>query len=383
MKRIRTIAIHLPQFHPVPENDLWWGKGFTEWTNVVKAKPLFDDHYQPHLPADLGFYDLRLHEARQAQADMAAEYGIDGFCYYHYWFNGRRILERPVDEILKSGKPEFPFMLCWANENWTRTWDGSESKVLLEQKYSQEDDIEHILHLIPYLKDPRYIKIDNKPVLAIYRSAVLPDPKATVRTWREVAAQHGLELYICRFESFAASGASLIEDNGFDAAVGFEPFSAVMKKYTTQKMNEYKKRLFLRVRNKIRNSISRVLFPTLFKKYAAIDSMVNYEEYVDFLIRQPAVDYKLFPGITPMWDNSARKKSGYFMFNKASPAYYEKWLSWIFKNFKPYSKEENLVFINAWNEWAEGSHLEPCAKWGKQYLEATARVVKENVNLKG
>ena len=178
-KDIRPIAIYLPQFHPVPENDLWWGKGFTEWTNVVKAKPLFKDHYQPHLPADLGFYDLRVPEVREAQANLAREYGIFGFCYYHYWFNGKRILEKPFEEVFESGKPDFPFMLCWANENWTRSWDGGNNEILLEQKYCHEDDKKHIQSLIPYFKDKRYIKANGKPVIAIYRSTLLPDVART------------------------------------------------------------------------------------------------------------------------------------------------------------------------------------------------------------
>jgi len=190
--KIRAIALYLPQFHPVPENDEWWGRGFTEWRNVAKAKALFPGHYQPHLPADLGFYDLRLPEVREAQAELASQHGIHGFCYYHYWFNGRRILERPFNEVLESGKPDFPFCLCWANENWTRVWDGGERNVLLEQHYSFEDDLAHIRSLIPAFKDPRYIRINGKPLFLVYRTELLPDPAKTAALWQKEAIKAGL-----------------------------------------------------------------------------------------------------------------------------------------------------------------------------------------------
>src|SRR5215471_9126155 len=189
--KARLIAFYLPQFHPIPENDAWWGKGFTEWTNVARARPVFRGHYQPHMPADLGFYDLRLPEVRQAQADLAREYGIHGFCYYHYWFGGKRLLQYPFDRVLTSGKPDFPFCLCWANEPWTRAWDGREQDILQPQSYSEEDDRRHIVSLLPAVLDERAIRVEGKPLFLVYQARELPDPAQTVEVWQEVAREAG------------------------------------------------------------------------------------------------------------------------------------------------------------------------------------------------
>ena len=216
--RVRAIAFYLPQYHPTAENDQWWGTGFTDWTNVVRARPLFPGHYQPRLPADLGFYDLRLPEVREAQAELAREHGIYGFCYYHYWFHGKRLLERPFNKVLASGEPDFPFCLCWANENWTRIWDGLDEKVLIEQ-----DDRRHMRWLAQAFRDRRYIRIGDKPLFLVYRAARMPDPLQTATIWREEARKMGIgDIYLCRVESATGEHGDpqLI---GFDAAVEFQP----------------------------------------------------------------------------------------------------------------------------------------------------------------
>ncbi|NCD00164.1 MAG: hypothetical protein EOL95_10755 [Bacteroidia bacterium] len=228
MSKLRPIALYLPQFHPIPENDEWWEKGFTEWNNVVKAKPQFRNHYQPQLPADLGFYDLRLKEARLAQEKMAKSHGIHGFCYYHYWFNGKRLLEEPLNRKLKNKEEDLPFMLCWANENWTRAWDGGDTKILLKQNYSYEDDIHHICSLLPYFKDERYIKVNGKPVFIIYKDSSFPDITKTINTFREESAKHGLELYLCRFDRAIGTLPDSATDLGFDAAFEFQPLSKAL-----------------------------------------------------------------------------------------------------------------------------------------------------------
>jgi hypothetical protein len=370
MKNLRAIAMYLPQFHPIPENDEWWGKGFTEWRNVTKAKPLFNDHYQPHLPADLGFYDLRLAEAREAQAELAKEYGIYGFCYYHYWFNGKRVLERPFQEVFETGKPDFPFMLCWANENWTRVWDGGGKHILLEQRYSLEDDVQHITSLIPYFKDSRYIKIDGKPVFAVYSASRIPDVSQTIRVWREVAQKHGIELYICQFESLGGA-VNNPHEVGFDASIEFQPHGA---------LDEYKSknRLEKTLRDEISvSTLTKSVRYRLSKKYrekfASNEVVEFYEVMMSLALNSPAPNYKRYPCVTPGWDNSSRRKKGYMILKNSTPILFKHWLQSVVNTFKPYSKEENFVFINAWNEWAEGNHLEPCLKWGTQYLE----VVKE------
>ncbi len=374
---IRPIAIYLPQFHPVSENDEWWGKGFTEWTNVAKARPLFEGHYQPHLPADLGFYDLRLKEARAAQAEMAKAYGIYGFCYYHYWFNGRRILERPFQEVFESGQPDFPFMLCWANENWTRVWDGGDKHVLLEQNYSEEDDRAHIQSLLPYFKDDRYIKVNGKPIFSIYRSKLFPNLKRTTNIWREEAGKQGMELYLCCFATNHIEEGYL-ESVGLDAAVDFKPFGDSLTHYRQLQQEAYKKGYMGRAKNKLAKAFYRLAKP---EKLETVEdylwNIIDYTEYAAFCAKEATASYKCYPGITPMWDNTARRKKNFLALKNATPTAYRKWLSSILQHFKGFGKDEDFLFINAWNEWAEGNHLEPCQKWGRQYLEATKEALQE------
>jgi lipopolysaccharide biosynthesis protein len=355
--KARLIAFYLPQFHPIPENDEWWGKGFTEWRNVTKARPLFPGHYQPHLPADLGFYDLRLPEVREAQAEMAREYGINGFCYYHYWFNGRRIIERPFNEVLASGKPDFPFCLCWANENWTRRWDGNDEHVLLRQEYTHEDDLMHIQSLIPAFRDERYIRIDGKPLFLVYRAELMPDPKRTAEIWREAATKAGLGgIYLARVESYNSVIKGITApDLGFDADVEFAPFSWPLGNV------------------KFREPLHRLLTTIgVLPKNLARNDIIEYGKMVRGMMDRPEPDWVRFQCVTPSWDNSARRKEGASIFHGSTPEKYEAWLREAArKTAVKQSGDERIVFINAWNEWAEGNHLEPDLKWGHGYLEAT------------
>ena len=357
---VRAIAFYLPQFHPISENDAWWGKGFTEWTNVTRAKPLFKDHYQPHIPADLGFYDLRLPETRESQANLARSHEIYGFCYYHYWFNGRRLLERPFDEVLVSGRPNFPFCLCWANENWTRRWDGLDQEVLMGQAYSEVDDLLHIQWLAKAFQDARYIRINDKPLFLVYRTSDLPNPKRTAEIWREEAQKLGIgDLYLCKVESFPSE-----QDDpvlcGFDAAIEFQPEWGGLG----WSLQRTKKR-----------DIARKI--GLSEHAYAHHRIYNYADFVEKMLKRPEPKYKRYACVTPSWDNSCRRKQDAVIMHNATPDNYEHWLTTVVERLNRSSSTENLVFINAWNEWGEGNHLEPCQKWGRAYLEKTAKALNK------
>jgi lipopolysaccharide biosynthesis protein len=358
----RVIAIHLPQFHPVPENDAWWGKGFTEWTNVTRARSLFPGHYQPHLPADLGFYDLRLPEARAAQAELARAYGIGGFCYYHYWFNGRRILEKPVEAILQSGTPDFPFCICWANENWTRAWDGQEREILLKQDYSREDDLAHIRSLLPMLADGRYLRVGGKPMVLIYSVRKLPDPKATTDLWRDEAVKAGLPgLHLTAVESFGDTidGPSL----GFDSSLEFQPRGGDLHNAGVRR-RQWWRRAWAKT-----------------QEQAFLDHyFFDYDTLADNASARPFPAYPYIRSVTPGWDNTARKKKGAVVLLNSTPQRYQAWLEATLRQTQKEQRvvgegEPPLVFVNAWNEWAEGNHLEPDQKWGRAYLDATKAAI--------
>lgn len=354
----RIIAIHLPQYYPFPENDKWWGKGFTEWRNVASAKPRFSGHYQPHIPADLGFYDLRLKESRIAQQELAKEYGIYGFCYYHYWFNGHLLMEKPVEAMLADIEETFPFMLCWANENWSRNWEGGFNKTLMEQHYSEEDDIAHFNYLLPFFTDERYIKVDGKPVFCVYKPHLFPDFEKTCRTWQKEAEKKGFNLYICYFEAGESRTQKYLSQT-VDASVEFQPM--YLGKYG-------------RLSNLAYNLSRKYLQKELFNK------IVNYKRYVDFKCKESVMcGYKRYPSLCPSWDNSPRRTNGHFFaFTHNSPEAFGKWMQHVYSDFEPFSKDENFIFINAWNEWAEGNHLEPDLKNGMRFLEEIKRTVKND-----
>lgn len=338
----RVLAFYLPQFHPIPENDEWWEPGFTEWTNVARATPLFPGHYQPHLPGELGYYDLRLPEVREQQAALARQFGISGFVYYHYWFHGRRLLERPFDEVLSSGQPDFPFALCWANEEWTRNWDALSGNVLVEQRFSEADDLAHIRWLVRAFADDRYIKIDGRPLLLVYRSDLLPDPKRTADLWRAESQAAGFpDIYLAMVESRNKNDDP--RPIGFDASVGFRS-----------------------------DAFERITAPSdAYREHVVLD----YEATIDAALRRGPTPWKRFPGVMVGWDNTARRQNGAVIFQGATPEAYERWLRGTIESVSDVRPEENLIFVAAWNEWAEGNHLEPDRHYGRGYLEATRRAL--------
>ena len=355
----RLIAFHLPQYHPIPENDEWWGEGFTDWRNVKAAEPQFEGHYQPHVPSDLGYYDLREEAVRVAQAELARQHGIEGFCYYHYWFNGKRLLEQPLQEILRSGRPDFPFCLCWANENWTRRWDGHDQHILIAQDYGDDDDRAHIRSLIPMFEDPRYIRVCGKPLLLVYRTELMPDPARTAEIWREEARAAGVGgIYLCRVESFHKCDPREI---GFDAAVEFAP-----------DWNNLGPRLD--AGSSALRDCGAGIEEACEKHY-----LYDYQALANTMMSKDAPAWKWHRCVTPCWDNTARRKKDAFIFHGSDPQKYASWLDRaITDSCRRLPGEERLLFINAWNEWAEGNHLEPDKRFGQAYLEATAVAVQAN-----
>lgn len=353
---LRLIAFHLPQFHAIPENDAWWGKGFTEWDNVKLGAPLFDGHYQPHVPSpELGYYNLLDVEALRRQAELARSHGVYGFCFYYYWFDRKRLLEKPVDLLLANPDIDLPFCLCWANENWTRRWDGGDKEILIAQSYSPELNEKFAEDLIPYFSDPRYIRVEGKPVLLVYRSDIIPDLKQTLESWRQTWRDAGIgEAYLIGVESFQFFSPDAA---GFDANCEFLPHQVDFSILSPEEPLKHPKQ--------------------------HIQSIGDYEKLADFWSSRPRADYKRFRGLVPSWDNSARRrKGGATMLVNASPEAYKGWLGkTLRKTMEEFEGDERLVFINAWNEWGEGCHLEPDVKNGLAYLEATRDAVNEAVSV--
>ncbi|WP_194776123.1 glycosyltransferase WbsX family protein [Pararhodonellum marinum] len=359
---IKPIALYLPQFHAIPENDSWWGKGFTEWTNVRKTKPVFEGHYQPHVPADGDYYDLNDVEVMRKQADLAKAYGIYGFCFYHYWFNGKLLLEKPLEQWLTSDI-DFNYCLSWANESWTRRWDGKDKEILQVQSYSLEDDLAHIKYLMKFFRDPRYIKIGNKPVLLVYRSEIHPFIEEATMIWRKEAKKAGFDdLYLIRMENFSRDDDPV--KSGFDAGMEFAP------DVSCQGLKIHKRKKFQYLFNKL-------LHTTGIRKNGIYENGVyDYITMKNNMENRQIPAYPYFRCACPSWDNSPRKRKHARIFVNSSPELFGAWVKKLAdytKNNLP--KDRQFLFINAWNEWAEGCHLEPDQKYGEDFLKS----LKDNI----
>ena len=351
---VKLIAYYLPQFHPIPENDRWWGAGFTEWRNVTRAFPVFPDHYQPRVPGELGYYDLRVPDTMRRQVELAKQHGISGFCFHFYWFNGKRLLELPILSFLQQPEFDLQFSLCWANENWSRRWDGGNNELLIAHHHSREDDIAFIRYLDRYFQDSRYIKVDGKPVLTVYRPAIVEHMKETIATWREQAIELGYPgLYVIATNSFNFQE---FEQYGFDALTEFPPHSV---------------------------RAARIEDQLTVSPFRSGGNVFSYDSLVEFSIHQPPVATgTIHPGAAPGWDNSARRPFDGAIYHGATPEIFSRWLQSGVDRARANRVGERFVFINAWNEWAEGAYLEPDQRFGYAYLAACAETVRRNPRVK-
>ncbi|MDD6357399.1 MAG: glycoside hydrolase family 99-like domain-containing protein [Bacteroidales bacterium] len=358
--KARVLAYYLPQFHPIPENDEWWGKGFTEWTNVGKAKPLFPGHYQPHVPADLGYYDLRVPETREAQAQMAREAGVEGFVYWHYWFgNGKRLLERPFNEVLTSGKPDFPFALAWANETWSGSLHGLlKGKTLIEQQYpGDEDYINHFKELLPAFKDRRYLTCEGRLLFFIYHPEQMPDVAHFIHLWQNLSIEHGIK----EFFFVALTRAQFVKDEETEILNHFLSlgFSAIapLNVYYCPKLN-------------LKWKLCRKIF---YKTLKCIPNVIPYD--IETMQSPMDDDKNVFPMVYPGWDHTPRSGKRGVVVCGNTPQLFEKSVLHAVNKVSNKPEDRNIIMLKSWNEWAEGNYMEPDLKWGKKYLEALKRAL--------
>lgn len=359
--QLSIIAFYLPQFHPTKNNDKWWGAGFTEWTNVGRAKPLFKGHDQPKVPADLGYYDLRIPEVREKQAQLAREAGIGGFCYYHYWFDEHhQELDLPFNEVLHSGKPDFPFCLCWANESWHKKFwnpDGSFAKeTLAEQKYEDARASEvHFYSLLAAFKDERYIKVDGKPLFMIYKPLDFKNIDSFILQWNTLARQNGFEGIHFVGHSYEPSDVDTIIGLGFDRVCMTRTWEPYRHKFN---------------HNTIRGFVSRMI-----KRLLSIPFVIKYDESVKYLIGPESSREDVYPVIVPNWDHTPRSKKGGFVFHNSTPDKFKEHASDVIS--KVVTKKSNkIIFLKSWNEWGEGNYMEPDLKWGKAYIQSLRDALK-------
>ena len=365
---MKVIAFYLPQFHAIKENDEWWGKGFTEWTNLKKAKPLFDGHYQPRRPLNRNYYDLLNDDVKLWQCRIAKENGIYGFCFYHYWFDGHLLLEKPVEQYLNNKDCDLPFCICWANENWTKAWVNSQNTVLIEQKYSNEKQwTKHFHYLLPYFKDDRYIKEDNKPLFVIYRPELIKSLNEMLDCWQRLAKENGLPGLVFAYQHVYFDSMDNKDDSRFKYAIEYQPG------YALRDMNSK----YINYLKKIKQSIS-IFLEKNFQMSLDIGglvrnnrnlALVNYDKVWQQILKRKPTSEKYIPGAFVDWDNTPRRGSKGSIFVGASPEKFEKYFTELIKKARNEYKKD-YIFIFAWNEWTEGGYLEPDEKYKYGYLNA-------------
>lgn len=359
--KARILAYYLPQFHPIPENDEWWGKGFTEWTNVARARKLFPGHDQPHIPADLGFYDLRLPEVREQQASLARKAGIEGFCYYEYWFgNGRRLLNRPFDEVVASGKPDFPFCLAWANHSWyKKRWDpkakGSD-ELLIEQRYLGEDDyIEHFNSLLPAFRDKRYVKVNGKLFYIVYDALHFDDVATFIKVWRRLARENGLVDFFFVATDFNSEHYAELKAKGFDAT------------HNVDHLNIYHK-----------SSIFNKVWLAFTRKCLRLPMVYRYKDSIKYMLNESCRQRDVIPVVAPNWDHTPRSGAKGMVMTGAEPKYFKRLVKKALDMVKDKPAEERIIVVKSWNEWGEGNYMEPDLEFGHGYIDALAEALKDD-----
>lgn len=360
---MKIIAYYLPQFHPVDENDSWWGSGFTEWTNVGKAKKYYRDHYQPKVPKDLGYYDLRIPEVRNQQAELAKRAGVDAFCYWHYWFgNGRRLLEMPFNEVLKSGEPDFPFCLGWANESWkAKVWDSGSSKgdrILIEQQYpGEQDQIDHFYVLLDAFRDARYLRVNGKPIFVIYKPFLMPDVEKFIVKWNDLACKENISdgfHFIGHTEK--SSDISTILKMGFNAV------------------------------NIVRNGeqasnkelIGKIIYPALMYKLFGKPLKIEYSLISKYFIQDQERNSNIYPSIIPNWDHTPRSGRKGTVYHNSTPELFAKHVRNVLEIVNKKEESDQIVFLKSWNEWGEGNYMEPDLRFGMQYIDVLGKLRRQN-----
>lgn len=361
MAKPRIIALYLPQYHPFPENDEWWGKGFTEWTNVARARALFRGHEQPHIPADLGFYDLRMPEIRKQQAELARQAGIEAFCYYDYYFgNGKRLMERPFDEVVASGEPNFPFCLCWANHSWyKKLWDPKnpgKDKLLIEQKYDGEKDYTlHFMTLLPAFKDKRYVRVNGKLFYAIYDPMHFADVECFIKTWRKLAAENGLDDFYFVAADYNSESQQELFRLGFDATHNLDQYNIYHLASNLKKA-----------------------WHTLLGKYLKRPRIYDYEEATRYMLHPDCSKPNVIPVILPNWDHTPRSGARGVVMKNATPAAFKRFAKRAIECVKDKPEQEQIIILKSWNEWGEGNYMEPDLQYGHGYINALKEAIEES-----